>query len=143
LKLTPEQQARLDPILEESRQQMQTLRTAPEGERAERAARIREATRARIRAILTPEQRELYDQSGEERAATTPGRVYVIDGEGKPAAVTLTLGISDGTATEVVRGELTEGQEVVVGLAGAAPGGGRPPGAGGGPGGGSAPRLRL
>jgi HlyD family secretion protein len=139
LKLTPEQQGKLDPILEDSRKQMQALRSAPEGERGERAARIRETTRTRIREILTAEQRQAYDQRGEERAATTPGRVYVVDGEGKPVAVTLTLGISDGSATEVVRGELTEGQEVVVGLAGGATGGTRPAGAGGG----SAPRLRL
>lgn len=145
LKLTPEQQAKLDPILQESRQQMQALRSAPEAERGERAARIREASRTRIRALLTPEQRQIYDQSGEERSVTTPGRVYVVDGEGKPAVVTLTLGISDGTATEVVRGELTEGQEVVVGLLGGPATGSRPPGAGGpgGGGGGGAPRLRL
>jgi HlyD family secretion protein len=142
LKLTPAQQAKLDPILDESRQQMQALRSVAEGERAERAARIREATRTRIREILSPEQREVYDRSGEERAVTTPGRVYIVDGEGKAAAITLTLGISDGTATEVVRGELTEGQEVIVGLAGGSAPGTRPPGAGG-PGGGSAPRLRL
>src|SRR5688572_14990615 len=42
LKLTPDQQAKLDPILETSREQMQALRSAPEAERGERAARIRE-----------------------------------------------------------------------------------------------------
>jgi HlyD family secretion protein len=126
---------------------MQALRAAPETERGERAARIREASRTRIRALLTAEQQRLYDQMGEERSAsvTTPGRVYVVDGEGKAVAVTLTLGISDGSATEVVRGEVTEGQEVIVGLVGGPASGGRPPGAGGGSsgGGGSAPRLRL
>ena len=136
LKLTPAQQAKLDPILDESRQQMQTLRSAPEGERAERGARIREATRARIREILTPAQRQAYEQSGEDRAVVTPGRVYVVDGEGRPTAVTITLGISDGTATEVVRGDLTEGQEAIVGLAGGPATGTRPGGTG-------SPRLRL
>jgi HlyD family secretion protein len=144
LGLTPEQQAKLDPILADTRQQMQALRGAPEAERGERAARIREASRARIRTLLTAEQRQLYDQMGEERsvAVATPGRVYVVDGEGKPAAVTLSLGISDGTATEVVRGDLTEGQEVIVGLAGGPASGTRPAGGGAG-GSGSAPRLRL
>jgi HlyD family secretion protein len=145
LTLTPDQQEKLDPILQQTREQMQTLRNAPEAERGERAARIREATRARIRSILTAEQQKLYDQSGEERAeraVAMPGRVYVLDAEGKPAAVSITLGISDGAATEVVRGDLTEGQEVIVGLVGAPAPGSRPPGAGG-PGGGTAPRLRL
>jgi hypothetical protein len=45
----------------------------------------------------------------------------------------VTLGISDGTATEVIRGELKEGQDVIVG---GAPAAGRA-------GAGQAPRLRL
>ena len=44
------------------------------------------------------------------------------------------LGISDGSATEIVRGDLKEGQDVVVGLAG---------GAQNRPATGGAPRLRL
>jgi HlyD family secretion protein len=35
--------------------------------------------------------------------------------DGKPVAVAIRLGISDGTSTEVVGGELKEGQEVLVG----------------------------
>jgi HlyD family secretion protein len=51
--------------------------------------------------------------------------VYVVDAEGKPKAVTVTLGISDGSSTEIVRGDVKEGQEVIVGLAGST-GGARP-----------------
>ena len=47
----------------------------------------------------------------------------------------LGLGISDGAATEVVRGDLKEGQEVVTGTSGKQ--------SGGASGGGSSPRLRL
>ncbi|MBI1964357.1 MAG: efflux RND transporter periplasmic adaptor subunit [Candidatus Rokubacteria bacterium] len=67
-----------------------------------------------------------------------PGRVFVQGPDGRPVAVTLVLGLTDGTATEVLRGELGEGQEVIVGLAGA--GGGRPGPGGAAPAG---PRLRL
>jgi HlyD family secretion protein len=67
----------------------------------------------------------------------TPGRAWILDAEGKPKAVPLTLGISDGTATEVVRGDLQEGQEVIAGLAGAAGQQNRPGTTTGGP------RLRL
>jgi HlyD family secretion protein len=65
--------------------------------------------------------------------------VWILDADGKPKAVALTLGISDGTATEVLRGDLTEGQEIITGLATAGqnrsgtPGGSAPAG----------PRLRL
>ncbi|PYN08682.1 MAG: hypothetical protein DME02_06570, partial [Candidatus Rokuibacteriota bacterium] len=54
-------------------------------------------------------------------AAGTPGRVWILDAEGKPKAVAITLGISDGSATEVLRGDLKEGQEVITGIAGTNP----------------------
>ena len=139
LSLTAEQQAKLEPILQDSRQQMMGLRELPEGERRARAQKIREASRVKIRAILTPPQQAKYDEMspGPPAAgadATTPGRVYVLDGEGKPKAVSVVLGISDGSATEVVRGELKEGQEVVAGTVGG--GTGKAPTTGG-------PRLKL
>jgi hypothetical protein len=55
-----------------------------------------------------------------------------VDGE-KLKPVTLTLGISDGTSTEILRGDLKEGQEVVIGTAGSKQSGGS----------GGSPRLRL
>ena len=45
------------------------------------------------------------------------GRVWVVGPDGKPAAVALQLGIGDGTYTEVAKGELKEGQQVIVGVA--------------------------
>src|SRR5213593_4840277 len=69
LDLTPEQQAKIDPILDDMRQQMIALRSAglPEQERQAKAQRVREAMRARIREVLTPEQRTKYDEfSGSE-----------------------------------------------------------------------------
>ena len=45
------------------------------------------------------------------------GRVWVVGTDGKPAAIPLQLGIGDGTYTEVAKGDLQEGQEVIVGLA--------------------------
>jgi HlyD family secretion protein len=62
------------------------------------------------------------------------GRVWVVGTDGKPAAIPLQLGIGDGTYTEVAKGDLEEGQHVIVGVA--LPGD-RPPQSG------SAPRLRL
>jgi HlyD family secretion protein len=144
LGLTDAQQKKLDPILQDSRQQMQTLREAPEGERQQRAQKIREATRVRIREILTPEQQVRYDETsgggggggGRDPQSGSPGRVWVMDGD-KLKAVQLTLGISDGSATEILRGDLAEGQDVVIGGGAAAA---RPAGGGQGS---SAPRPRL
>lgn len=138
LELSADQQARLDPILEDTRQQMLALRgeSLPDRERQNRARKIREDSRARIREILTAEQRERYDRMVAERSGAQMGRVFVPGPDGKPVAVTVRLGVTDGSATEIAGG-LEEGQEVIIGLAG----GGAPRTAptGGSPG----PRLRL
>jgi HlyD family secretion protein len=144
------QQQKLDAILQESRGQSASLQRLPEQERQARIQKNREATRAKIREILTPEQRARYDADtatsgggagGSGGRRPLPARVWIQAPDGKPQAVQLMLGISDGQSTEVVRGELKEGQEVLVGIVGApAPGrqGAPPPGGGAG-----GPRLRL
>lgn len=48
-----------------------------------------------------------------------PGRVFIVGADGKPEAVQLRLGITDGTNTEVVEGALKDKQEVIVGSTGA------------------------
>jgi HlyD family secretion protein len=48
---------------------------------------------------------------GEERR---PGRVWVLSQEGKPVPVSVRLGITDGTFSEVGSGDLKEGTEVIV-----------------------------
>ena len=142
LGLTAEQQAKVDLILEDSRQQMLALQGAglAEQEHQARAQKIGEVTRAGIREILTPAQRARYDQSagGDERGgvagrAGVAGRVWVPGPDGRLQPVALTLGLSDGTMTEVLGGALGEGHAVVIGLAG-----GSKSSKGGG-----APRLRL
>jgi HlyD family secretion protein len=145
LGLSVEQQKKLDPILADTRQQMATLRDLPEGERQARAGKVRENTRARIRAILTPEQQTKYDEiaarepRGGATGGGTPGRVWIVDAAGQPKAVPLTLGLGDGSATEVLHGDVKEGQDVIIGTAGGAQQ--NRPGTSGT--GGSTPRLRL
>ena len=141
LGLSAEQQRKLDPIFADMREQLSGVQDVPEAERQQRARRIREEMRARIREILTPEQQLKFDAtaataSGGRARGGASGRVFIVDEDGKPRAVPLTLGISDGTTTEVIRGELKEGQDVIIGGAAA---GGRP-GTGGS---GQPPRLRL
>jgi len=141
LKLTEDQQKKLDPILEDGRAQFRGLAGVEGAGRQAQAQKIREAIRVRIREILTPEQQALYDQSGgtgRGGASGTPGRAWILGPDGNPKQVNVTLGLSDGSSTEILRGDLQEGQEVIAGLVG---GGSSRPGAGAGspPG----PRLRL
>ena len=138
LKLTEDQQRKLEPILSDGREQLRALQGLPEPDRRAKAQKIREAARLRIREILEPEQRARYDEtsgvSGSDGRGGTTGRVWILGPDGKPAPVQLTLGLSDGNFTEVLRGDLKDGQEVIVGLAGGASRGAQPQ---------SGPRLRL
>jgi HlyD family secretion protein len=142
LKLAEDQQKKLEPILQDSREQLRALQGLPEADRRARAQKIREATRVKIREILTDAQRARYDEmagaSGGEGRTGIQGRVWIVGPDGKPASVALTLGLSDGTSTEVLRGEINENQDVIVGLVGGGRSGGGPQAPQQG-----TPRLRL
>src|SRR5437660_3578110 len=77
-------------------------------------------TRAQIREILTPEQRQKYEalMKAREEAQTQqhPGRVWVVGANSTPEPRTLSLGIANDTHTEVIAGDLTAGQQVITGL---------------------------
>src|SRR5213083_2659185 len=141
LNLSGDQQKKREPILQDSRKQLVALQSSglAEPDRRARAQKIRDAARVRIREILTPEQQSRYDElsgaSDDGRPGGVPGRAWLLGPDGRPAPAQLTLGLSDGTFTEVVRGDLKEGQEVIVGSAGGAARGAPQPQSG--------PRLRL
>jgi len=127
LALTQEQQRKLDPIIQDMREQMSALQQVPEDQRRARTRQILGDMRTRVREILTATQQLAFDASASARfqpTGGTSGRVFIVGHDGKPKAVTLTLGISDGTATEILRGELSEGQDVIVGTATQRPGAG-------------------
>src|SRR6267142_2868667 len=81
LGLTEEQQKKLEPILQESRDQLRGLQGLPDAERRPKAQKIREAQRLRIREMLTDEQKARYEEmtatAGEVRSGTA-GRVWVL-----------------------------------------------------------------
>ena len=142
LGLTEAQQKKLDLVLETSRQERKALRAQglPSEERKARSRKIKESAAAQIRELLTPEQRAQYDKlvaapvvdGKAEAKAGTAGRVWVLNDNGEPQPIALRLGITDGSATEVLKGDLKEGQAVIVGSTG-----------GSGSGGSSSGRVRL
>jgi HlyD family secretion protein len=126
LALTPEQQGKLDNILEEARQSFAAARGQGGDDQAAGAQRRRGRTeiREKIRAILTPDQQKRFDalqtaQDGAPAAAAaatpTAARVYVPGPDGKPQAVSIMVGLSDGSYSEVVSGDVKVGQDVFVG----------------------------
>ncbi len=119
LQLDAGQQAKLEAIFNESRDRIRAIATEDKGERRKQAERMRAESRARIAEILTPEQRKRYEEMtaarpGSGRTASS-GRVWVLDGAGKPKPVNVRIGLADGTFSEVVGGELQETSQVIVG----------------------------
>ena len=80
----------------------------------------------RFRPERVPSERSGGGPRRSDRAATGPGdgtrrgRAWILR-EGKPAAVPLVIGLEDGTSAEIVKGELAEGDRVIVAEATAAP----------------------
>lgn len=122
LALNPEQRTRVEGILTETRAKIGEISTEDQAERRRQIERLRAESRARVTEVLNPEQRARYDtMAGGGRArggAASGGRVWVPDeANDKPKAVPVRLGLSDGTYTELVAGDLKEGDEVIIGLA--------------------------
>ena len=123
LKLDAEQQQRLDPIFAEMRNKFMGLRDLPEEARARQTAAIRSDMRARVEEVLKPEQKARYAEIVAElggRAGSgqsTRGRIYLME-SGKPKAIEVRVGLSDGAMSEVAGEGLAEGAEVIVGLQG-------------------------
>jgi HlyD family secretion protein len=128
LKLDAQQQQRLEPIFAEMRNKFMGLRDLPEDARGKQSAAIRADMRAKVEDLLKPEQKEKYAQIVAESAGrpagggqTTRGRIYRLV-DGKPKAVDVRVGLSDGTMSEVNGDGIVEGAEVIIGTQGGASG---------------------
>ena len=120
LRLTESQQNQVRVILSEAREKLEALRrqdAPPEEVRRETLAQ-RERTRNVVATLLSLEQREKYVRfaAAQEGGAPLRGKVYVAAEKDKPQPVDLVLGISDGTFTEVVSGDLNTGQQIIIGV---------------------------
>lgn len=145
LRLSAEQAAAVDAVLADAMPRFAELRNLPEDSRAKGRERLLAEMRAHIAEKLTPEQRAQYQQLLAQASGrgSTRGRIYLLGADGKPRAVAVRLGVSDGASTELLvppnspmADELKEGATVVVGVVNS----GGSPGAGAGRAGGGAPR---
>ena len=71
---------------------------------------------AEFRTTLSPAQQERWDSALASLASAKRAPVYKLV-EGEPEAVVVRIGASDGSRTEVLGGELKEGDLVVIGSA--------------------------
>ncbi|MBI4081081.1 MAG: efflux RND transporter periplasmic adaptor subunit [Candidatus Lambdaproteobacteria bacterium] len=119
LKLSEEQRQQVRAIFSETGPKFRALREqglGPDEMRQERQRIVNENTEA-IASMLTPEQREQFRQLRARRAgqSLTPGQLWTLADSGTPQRLAVLTGISDGQFTEVVRGELREGMQVITG----------------------------
>lgn len=122
LKLDADQQAKLEAIFGGMREKFMAARDLPEAEKSKAQERNRAEIREKVSAMLTPEQKKRYDEMAAEAQAARSGggggsgRIWVVGEDGKPKAVPVRLGLTDGSATEILTADLKEGDEVIVGL---------------------------
>jgi HlyD family secretion protein len=120
LRLSESQQNQVRVILTDAGEKLDALRrqdATPDEIRRETQAQL-DRTRSAVAIVLTAEQRERYVRfaAAQEGAASQRGQAFVLDKEGRPQPVDLVLGISDGTFTEVLSGEISSGQPVIIGV---------------------------
>ncbi len=118
LGLSAEQRAQVEEMSQRTRQPLRALRESgrPQEEIERMAKQLRNEQDRQIAAILSPEQRKKFDEMRQRRGQNPAqrGQVWVLE-KGKPKPVTVFIGVSDGAFSEMVRGDLKEGQEVIVG----------------------------
>ena len=119
---TPEQAAAIERIMADARANFPGRDPGLSDEERRAAFRqLRREMERRIAAALDPERRvKFLDIAAEARPGApsdngAPGRAFVLDGDGRAKPVSLRLGVTDGSVTEVLGGELKEGDAVAVG----------------------------
>jgi HlyD family secretion protein len=137
LAFTDDQRVQVDAIFATMREKFATIRDAPEAERGRLVERYRGELRERIGDILNAAQKPKYAAIIAEIAGRQSGRgrIFVLGEDGKPRAVAVRTGLTDGAFTEVSAEGLKEGDTVLIGMQGAAGTAGqpRPPATGGPP----------
>jgi HlyD family secretion protein len=123
LKLDETQQARLQAIFEQMRGRLASLRELPEEARARASTTVRAEMRTGIEQILKPDQKprfaEIMAEAAGRSAQSGRGRIWVLAG-GKPTAIDVRTGLTDGTATEISGAGVEEGLEAITGVQGPA-----------------------
>jgi HlyD family secretion protein len=120
-----DQQNDIDAILAEARKEIGAIFRSEQdpNARRERMRAQRTEMGQRIAAVLNDEQRKKFaelrqrfaQERGQGAAATQRGRVYVANANGKPEAIDIRVGVSDGGMTEIVGERLESGRDVIIG----------------------------
>jgi HlyD family secretion protein len=132
LALTEPQKKQLEDIYAGMRERFAAIRDLPEDVRPKAMANIRADLREKTAAMLTAEQKPKFEAINAEIAAarsaigagssgggaSVRGKLWVLDETGKPKAIDIRTGASDGSVTEILNAPdtLKEGTEVLSGV---------------------------
>ena len=118
LNLSPEQQQTVRTLFMEMGQSIRSMR---EGgmETDQMPLAIEQSRRQmmkKIESILDARQNKLYREMTEQNTASrgARGNVWVIGSDGAPIAKTVMIGISDGSRTEILSGDIKSGDRIIV-----------------------------
>ena len=112
--LNVEQRIEIEAARTEMRARMAALPQDPDARR-QQAQAGRQRLIARLNAVLTPDQRARLASLRGNAAAGQAGTVWVQEGDAPPRAVQLRIGLSDGSVTEIISGDIAEGAAVIIG----------------------------
>jgi len=89
----------------------------------EAISQLRAQAARRVEELLNPEQKKQYQlmRAEAKNAGYRRATLWVPDAGGQPVAVTVMAGLSDGTHTQIVSGDIAEGDSVIVGRASGSP----------------------
>ncbi len=114
LNLTVEQQSKIETVLRASRGEIQEIRQRSKPQEA--GTKIQSLIKQKLWPMLTEDQKKRFEEKVQSSQGDrgTPGTVWILSPDGKPTSVSVVLGITDGTFSEVISGDLKEGTEVIV-----------------------------
>ena len=118
LNLSPEQQQTVRTLFMEMGQSIRSMREG--GMEADQMTLAIEQSRRqmtkKIGSILDERQNKLYREMNEQNRASqgVRGNVWVIGSDGAPIAKTVMIGISDGSRTEILSGDIKSGDRIIV-----------------------------
>ncbi len=121
LKLDADQRTKLDAIFAGMREKFQAARDLPDAEKSRAQERNRAEIREKVALILSAEQKLRYAEMASDAQAARAGggggsgRIWIMGEDGSPKAINLRLGITDGSMTEIISGEIKEGSEMIIG----------------------------
>ena len=118
LGLDQDQQQQVRDFNKSIRQRIRSLAQAGRGPDFRKAVKkLRQENSNRIRTILNAEQKLKFQNmiAAQQSNPAMPGKVWILENQ-KPKLMNIMIGVSDDSSTELIRGDLKEGQKVITGI---------------------------